>query len=394
MKKRPSITPDDLMRFVDSVVIIDPRIERCKIHMAESIVFLSLAAVLCGAQSWNAIEDFGVAKEDFFKQHLPRWNGVPSHDTISRFFAAIETDKFEDLFRGWIKGVVSEYKGVIAFDGKTIRGAYESEQDKMYKKAAHPQAVSRSKLHMVSAYSTDLGLSLGEIRVKEKSNEITALPELIEAVFMPGCIFTADAMGCQKAIAQKVMDKKGDYLLTVKGNQGTLHQWMQELMRDCVIHPRKRRDDCFSTRDKGHGRVEIRTCHSMGDMSYMHRFAKKWPGMKTVGCIITERIDYYKHTTSRTVKYFISSLENNAQKLLNISREHWLIENNLHWHLDVNFEEDMDRKKNNAAQNFSLICKIALAILKNDDMNKPINRKRLFAGWNDEFLWKLITEDI
>lgn len=165
-------------------------------------------------------------------------------------------------------------------------------------------------------------------------------------------------------------------------------------MKDCISHPRERRDERFSTRDEGHGRVEIRTCYSMGDMTYMHRFAREWPGINTVGCVISERFDYYNHTHSKEVKYFISSLENNPERLLKHMREHWQIENNLHWHLDVNFMEDLDRKKNNAAQNFSLICKIALAILQNDDMKRTINRKRLFAGWKDEYLWKLLTDKL
>ena len=392
--KKVTISPADLMDFADSIIIIDPRIDRCKLHMAESIVFLSLAAVICGAQTWNGIEDFGLAKESFFKSHLPRWHGVPSHDTISRFFAAIETDKFEELFRSWIRGIVHDCQGTIAFDGKTIRGAYESQEDKRNRQNGHGDMISHSRLHMVSAYSTECGLSLGQIKVDEKSNEITAIPELIDAVFMPGCVFTADALNCQKTIAEKVLEKEGNYVLTVKGNQGNLHKWLQELMKDCISHPRERRDERFSTRDEGHGRVEIRTCYSMGDMTYMHRFAREWPGINTVGCVISERFDYYNHTHSKEVKYFISSLENNPERLLKHMREHWQIENNLHWHLDVNFMEDLDRKKNNAAQNFSLICKIALAILQNDDMKRTINRKRLFAGWKDEYLWKLLTDKL
>lgn len=385
------IPPESLMEFAKSVSIIDPRIERCKLHMAENIVFLSLAAIICGAQTWNSIEDFGIAKEDFFRKHLKSWNGVPSHDTINRFFAAISPEKFESLFRKWVGGVVGPCSGVIAFDGKTIRGAYESEEDKRNRKAGFPQKGSGYKLHMVSAYSTELGLSLGQVKVDEKSNEITAVPELIDAVFPSRCIFTADAMSCQKEIAKKVLEKEGDYILTVKGNQGRLHEWMQQLMKDCISHPKKRRDDCFTTRDEGHGRVEIRTCHTMGDMCYMHRFAEEWPGMKTVGCVNVERIDYYNHTSSTETRYFISSLPNNAESILRHIREHWKIENELHWHLDVNFREDLDRKKNNAAQNFSLICKMALAILRNDDMKRPVNRKRLFAGWNDDYLWHLIS---
>ena len=391
---KTTITPESLMTFADSITEIDPRIDRCKLHMAESIVFLSLAAVICGAQTWNAIEDFGIAKEDFFKAHLPRWHGVPSHDTISRFFAAVETVKFENLFRSWIRSVVQQCEGTIAFDGKTICGASESEEDKKNRQTGHTDLISHSRLHMISAYSTECGLSLGQLKVDEKSNEITAIPELIDAVFLPGCVFTADALNCQKAIAEKVLEKGGNYVLIVKGNQGNLHNWLRQLMQECISHPRLRRDDHFVTRDEGHGRVEVRTCYSMGDMAYMRHFPEEWAGMKTVGCVVCERFDDYNHTPGKEVRYFISSLENDAENLLRHIREHWQIENNLHWHLDVNFMEDMDRKKNNAAQNFSLLCKIALAVLKNDDMKRPINRKRLFAGWKDEYLWKLLNSKL
>lgn len=385
-----TITPESLKEFASSIVIIDPRIERCKVHTADSIVFLSLAAVICGSQTWNDIEDFGTAKEDFFKSHLPNWNGVPSHDTINRFFSAIGPDKFEEPFREWIGAMVCDYKGVIAFDGKTVRGG--GTEVGRNGKAGKNGGACRSKLHLVSAYATEYGISLGQMKVDEKSNEITAVPELIDAVFIPGCIFTADAMHCQKKTALRVLEKGGDYILMVKGNQKGLHEWLQKLMRDCISKPRRIRDDTFSTRDEGHGRVERRTCHAMGDMSYMHRFKDEWPGMKCVGCVVSERIDYHNNTDTTETRYFISSLESNAEKLLKCIREHWQIENGLHWHLDVNFKEDADRKRNNAAQNFSLLGKVALAILKNDGTKRPLNRKRLFAGWNDEYLWKLLTK--
>lgn len=381
------ITSSDLLEFAHSVSSIDPRVERCQVHLASNIIFLSLSAIICGAQTWNDIEDFGHAREAFFRKHLDGWHSVPSHDTINRFFAAISPDKFEHLFREWISGLVGHCSGVVAFDGKTIRGACQPEKN--LHSGKHPKGNRR--LHMISAYATEYGLSLGQLKVSEKSNEITAVPELIDAVFPSGCIFTADAMNCQKETAASVLEKGGDYVLTVKGNQGTLHKWLQKLMQERSIHPGAYCDDTFSTRDEGHGRVEKRTCHTIGNMCYMHRFAKEWPGMKTVGCGVSERIDHYNHNVTTETRYFISSLPNNAETLLKHIREHWKIENQLHWHLDVNFKEDIGRKRNNAAQNFSLVCKIALAILKNDTMKRPINRKRLFAGWNEEYLWKLMT---
>ena len=390
--KKLNAESSKIMQFSLSIEEIDPRIDRCKKHLASNICFLTLAAVFCGAKTWNEIADYGEASDDFFREELDGWESAPSHDTIRRFFMIIPTDKFEHLFRSWVIGVIGHYSGVIAFDGKTNHNASETDEEKSNRKSGYKDYTHKSKLHMITAYATELGFSLGQLRVDDKSNEIPAVQQLIDEVFIPGCTFTADAMHCQKETAKRVLENGGNYFLPVKGNQKELHSWLQQLMDECIKHPRLRRDDRFSMSEQGHGRDERRTCYSMGDMMYMHRFARQWPGMRTVGCIISERYDSYNHTFSSEYRYFISSLPNNAEMLLKTAREHWNVENNLHWHMDVTFGEDDDRKKNNAAQNFAVIEKMVLAVLKNNELNKPINRKRFRASIDRKYLWQLLNQ--
>jgi len=393
MEEKESIEKK-LQEFSITISDLDPRIDRCKIHPVESIVFISLSAVLCGCNTWNDIEDFGRSKEVFFRERIPNFHGVPSHDTFSRFFASLDTEKFEHYFRKWAKGIVGEYKGVIAVDGKTICGAYKSEKDKKTKSASSDDAFK--KLHMVSAYATSAGISLGQVRVDEKSNEITAVPELLDALDIKGCVITADALNCQKKIASKVIENGGDYLLVVKDNHKNLKTRIISLVEEAKIKSRLRRNDSFTQTSKGHGRKEIRTCITCGDVSCLGEVKKEWAGLKTIGCIESKRTILATNEVSVERRYFITSVENDAEKILNYSRQHWMIENGLHWQLDVNFKEDDDgRKKNNAAQNFSLLRKMALAMLKRDTTDKrPINRKRNVAGWDNLFLWKIIEDNL
>lgn len=338
-------------------------------------MFVSMAAVICGAQTWNDIEDFGKSKELFFREKIPGFNGVPSHDTINRFFKALDPEKFEEKFRQWIGEVMGKYTGSLAIDGKTVRGAGEK---------------GGLKLHMVSVYATEAGISLGQLKTKEKSNEIEAVPELLKSIDIEGNVITIDAMGCQRKIAKTVIKEKGDYILIVKDNQKLLKKEIASIMEGAIAKGRASQYDMYRTAEEGHGRVETRICHSFGEMLCLGRRRKQWEGISSIGYIESSRREKGKKATVNK-RYFISSLPNDASKILYNSRMHWQIENGLHWQLDVNFNEDRTRKKNVAAQNFSLLAKIALAVLKKDTRKAPVNRKIKMAGWDNEYLWQLLS---
>lgn len=394
-KSKPqNIDIKQLLEFSSSLICLDNRKDRCKIHYAETIVFISLAAVLCGAETWNDIEDFGKSKESFLRTCLPRFNGVPSHDTFARFFGSLSPDKFESKFRQWMQGIIGSCRGHLAIDGKTICGAGHLEREKTDNGHRYSACgLRKSKLHMVSIYSTELGISLGQIKTNEKSNEITAIPELIDGMDLKGDTITIDAMGCQTAIAQKIITQHGDYLLIVKDNQKNLRKAIEQTMPSEIAKSRKTRFDSFETYEKGHGRIERRICYSCGEPLCLGTPAERWTGLKSFGYIENHReVIGAKESIER--RYFISSLSNNAQEILKNSREHWMIENGLHWQLDINFNEDHGRKRDVAAQNFSVLNKIALGILKQNPTKKPINRKRKVAGWDHDFLLELLMQNL
>lgn len=384
----------ELLDFSTSLICLDPRIDRCKVHYAETLVFMALSAVLCGAETWNDIEDFGKSKESFFRELLPRFNGVPSHDTFERFFSCLSPEGFEEKFRFWIKSIIGSYQGHLSIDGKTICGAGHVEKEKTDN--GHRNSGSgfqESKLHMVSLYATELGISFGQIKTREKSNEITAIPSLLESMDIQGDTITIDAMGCQREIAEKIIQKKADYLLIVKNNQKSLKEAIEQVMPSEIIKARKCRFDSYETSEKGHGRIERRICYCCGEPFCLGPVERRWRGLKSFGYIENHREVIGKKPTVER-RYFISSLSPNAANLLKNSREHWQIENGLHWQLDVNFNEDYGRKRKIAAQNFSLLNKIALAILKNNPSKRPVNRKRKVAGWNNDYLRELLTQEL
>ena len=223
-KRRIEIS--NLHEFADSLILIDNRIERCKKHQASTIVLIAISAVICGADTWNSIEDFGKSKESFFAAKLSNFNGIPSHDTFNRFFSALDPLKFEESYRQWVQSILKCYSGHIAIDGKTIRGAYESEQDKRHRKqGVLPDSnTGKYKLHVISAFATELGISLGQLCTQEKENEIVVIPELLDMLCIKDCIITIDALGCQRTIAEKVIKGEGDYIFIVKDNQPKLKE--------------------------------------------------------------------------------------------------------------------------------------------------------------------------
>lgn len=352
--------------------IEDHRIDRKKEHLLVDITVITISAVICGAENWNQIEMFGNSKVEWFKSFLELPNGIPSHDTFNRFFSQLCPDKFETIFREWVQSISEKMEGqVISVDGKTIRGAKEHGK--------------KSPIHMVSAWANTNNIVLGQLKVNEKSNEITAIPELLRTLFVAGCIITIDAMGCQSEITKTIIEQKADYILAVKGNQKTLEQNIEDSF--LFLKP----DAISESTDAGHGRVEMRKCLVLTNLSHIENPAK-WENLKTLIKIESER--YIKSTgvTEKSSRIYISSLDISAEMFQDHIRNHWGIENKLHWCLDVSFHEDASRKRaGNSAENFSSVNKIALNLLKNEKTLKAsMMTKRLNAGWNPTYLKKIL----
>ena len=255
-KRRIEIS--NLHEFADSLILIDNRIERCKKHQASTIVLIAISAVICGADTWNSIEDFGKSKESFFAAKLSNFNGIPSHDTFNRFFSALDPLKFEESYRQWVQSILKCYSGHIAIDGKTIRGAYESEEDKRRRKqGVLPDSnTGKYKLHVISAFATELGISLGQLCTQEKENEIVVIPELLDMLCIKDCIITIDALGCQRTIAEKVIKGEGDYIFIVKDNQPKLKETVLSATESIVSKGTTVRFDKYETHEEGHGSRE------------------------------------------------------------------------------------------------------------------------------------------
>lgn len=351
----------------------DHRVSRGKKHLLSDIIILSILGVICGAESWDSIESFGKTKIDFLRTFLKLPNGIPSHDTINRVFSSLNPKLFEKMFVEWVQDIKDESikREVISIDGKCIRGS---------KDGFH----GHSPIHMVSAWACENELVLGQLKVDEKSNEITAIPKLLELLDIGGSIISIDAMGTQREIAEKIIDQKADYILAVKGNQQELLEQIQGRFA--------RQAPCGSAvhYDKGHGRIETRTCEVIGKLDFIddHAF---WKGVKSAIRITSTRNDGNKET--REVRYYISSLADSAEDFNRFIRGHWGVENKLHWSLDMIFHEDAQRKRTkNAANNFSYIRKIALNTLKKDDSKGSLVTKRLKAGWDNKFLLTLLEK--
>lgn len=341
------------------------------------ILLVTLCAVLSGCDDFVDIAEYGTEKIIFLKQFLPFSSGIASHDTFSNVFRMIDFQAFSDCFMSWVKSLVNHLDGVIAIDGKTICGS----QDRIKGKAA---------IHMISAFAHSQGLVVGQQKVDAKSNEITAIPVLLDKLAIEGAIVTIDAMGCQKDIAKKIISKKADYVLAVKGNQPTL---LEQIEKFFTYHiPRgfqKYKYDYYEVTDGDHGRIEIRKYWTSSDISWLN-WERIWSGMKSIGVVESTRIIGDK--TSTELRYYISSIESlKAEKLAMASRAHWSIENNLHWVMDVGFNDDASRnRKDNSAANLHLIRQIAFNIIKLDSVKKSIKTKRKNAGWNDSYMLKLL----
>ena len=334
----------------------------------DEVLFLVISAVLSSAEGWVPISLFGRTKLEWLRQYFPYENGTPSHDVLGKLFALIDPVRFNECFMNWVNSISAIAQGeVIAIDGKSLCGSAN-------------KAEGRSPFHLVSAYAAKNRLCLGQHCVSEKSNEITAIPALLDMLAIQDCVVTIDAMGCQRDIAQKILDRGADYILMVKDNQKDLKEQVEKVFSIQAPSPSHRQLDL------GHGRIEKRDCEVIDRLGFLDG-REKWPQLNSIVRIRSERQNKQNGQTSEETRYYISSLKENAEQFNSKVRQHWAIENNLHWALDVIFKEDGSlMKKGNSAINFSIVSKMALAMLereKSTKMSKP--SKRLKAALDDEY---------
>ena len=367
--------------------IPDPRVVGRTIHKMEHIIYITIAAVIAGCQGWDEIAEFGRTKIEFFKSRLPDLESIPSHDTFNRFFSIFDPKGFEEIFRNWVKEVIGEVKGVVAIDGKLMRGSSKCD-------AEHTLGKDDFRMWIVSAWSAENSISLGQEKVGDKTNEITVVPKLLSAIDLKDTIVTIDAMGCQTSITKKIIEGKGDYIIALKENQKNSYNFAKEIISENVHKNYQYNTTRYTTFDEGHGRSEERRyiVVSFGDIT-QRMFKDRFEGMRSVVGVISRRTNHTTSESSEETRYYISSLGNeDPQKIASAVRAHWSIENNLHWQLDFTFREDESRKIKNAARNFSAITKMALSILKNDKTIKgSLNLKRMKAGWDEKYLSKLLS---
>jgi predicted transposase YbfD/YdcC len=353
--------------------ITEPR-ESNKRHKLIDVITIALCAVICNADTWEEIEEFGHAKTEWFETFLKLPHGIPAHDTFARIFASMNPDEFRKAFIGWVESIQSVTRGIIAVDGKTLR--------RSYRKGNLP-------IHMVSAWAAENRMVLGQIKTKEKSNEITAIPELLALLELEGCIVTIDAMGCQKAIAEAIIDKGADYVLGLKGNQGALRDDVEFFFQDCLASRFKdTAHDYYETVDGDHGRIETRRYWTASADWLSER--REWRNLSTI--VMGQRECYQNGQTSFELRYYITSLKGSAKMIAEAVRGHWGIENSLHWVLDIAFREDECRiRKDHAPANFATLRHMALNLLRQENSKRrSIKTKRLRAGWDMDYLGRIL----
>src|SRR4051794_9194929 len=359
--------------------LTDPRIDRSRLHELLDIITIALCAVVAGADSWDDIEDFGVAKAGWLGTFLSLPNGIPSHDTFRRLFERLDPDEFQRGFLGWIEALhEATERQVVAIGGKTLRRSFD-------------RAEGRSALHMVHAWATANHLLLGQVAVDEKSNEITAIPKLLKMLTISGAIVTIDAMGCQKEIARTIREEGADYLLALKANHEHLHGQVVAFWQEAYRRGFKGYEAMSYHRqwNEGHGRFEARRCWATSDLSWLEG-REEWEGLRSAVFVESER--FVGASLAVEERYYLSSLPADAELLNEVARSHWSVENSLHWVLDVTFDEDRSRvRKENAPENFGLLRRLALCLLKRDTSSKgSIKGKRLRASWDEEYLLQVL----
>ena len=353
----------------------DPRVDRRKLHSLSDVLAIAICALLCGADSFEDMEVFGEAKSDWFGTFLELPHGIPSHDTFNRVFAAIDPEKFLECFMRWTQSLRSAItEEIVALDGKALRRAINA--------GDCPKVV-------VSAWAADNGLALGQLKTDDKSNEITAVPKLLRALELGGCIVTLDAMGCQKEIAKEIKEADADYVLALKGNHGLTHAEIKSYLDEAIS--RKAKELAYvEILDKGHGRLETRRYWQSGQLDWFED-RSRWEGLQSVG--VVEAVRELNGQSSVERRYYLSSLSVDVNRFARAVRSHWSIENQLHWVLDVNFKEDQSRARSGyAAENLATLRRWALNLIKADQQKKKRSLKGRMkaAGWDNRYLLHLL----
>lgn len=360
--------------------ISDPRVERTKRHLLVDILTITICAVICGAESWEEIAEFGRSKREWFARFLELPNGIASHDTFRRVFLLLKAEEFERRFLEWVRLAVKLPKAaVVNLDGKELRGTHKRG--------------SKEGLRLVSAWAAEAAMVLGQVKTAEKSNEITAIPELLRVLEFSGLIVTIDALGCQTEIAAQIREQEADYVLSLKGNQGNLHreitdyfQWAEKTAWKEIKVNRAH------SLEKGHGRIEERRIVVTEDIKWLAEMGEKWSGLRSIAMVESKREIIGSGVTTIEKRYFISSLPADGKQMLRAVRGHWAIENQLHWSLDVSFHEDACRTRSGeAAENLAIVRHIGLNLLKQERTCKMgLKGKRLKAGWDESYLLKVL----
>lgn len=360
----------------------DPRVERTKHHQLLAIITIALCAVICGADTWVDVEEFGRAKRAWLETFLELPNGIPSHDTFGRVFARLDPEQFQVCFLSWVQAINAVLPAQqIAIDGKTAR-------------RSHDRGVGKAAIQMVSAWASETHLVLAQRHVKQHSNEQTALPLLLQQLELAGCIVSIDAMGCLPKVATQIKEQDGEYVLALKANQGTMYQDVVDLFADAettgfaeLVH------DTQHAVDKGHGRLEHRRYWTIADpacISYLNA-KQTWTGLRSIGMVEAER--HVGGQVSKERRYYLTSLPGDAQAFGAAVRSHWGVENGLHWVLDIAFQEDASRmRKDHSQQNFVVLRHMALNLLKQERTAKcGIKARRLKAGWSEDYLRQVLA---
>lgn len=364
------------MRFFEGLE--DPRTRACP-HRLDELLLVALCGVMSGADNWVEVEYWGNLQLHWLRRFLPFANEIASHDTFSRVFSLLDAKQFEVRFVRWMRALCPTLQGqLVPIDGKSVRGSYDGDEN---------------AIHLVSAWNHGAGLVLGQVKTAAKSNEITAIPELLDALDVQGATVTIDAMGCQHTIIDKIVEKKADYIVAVKDNQPSLAQAVESLFDVGVCGVKLTEDE---TIDKGHGRIDTRRCVVAHDLSAMPKeIRQSWTGLSHVVMVESTREvvnGKKKGEISTERRYYISSLKGSASEFNAKVRGHWSIENNCHWVLDVAFKEDENRtRKSDGAENLSILRRIALNLVKQEKSGKTsVRGKRLKAAWSPEYLQTLL----
>jgi predicted transposase YbfD/YdcC len=376
-----------LSLFEHFKTIPDPRVNRTLDHDLVDVLVIAVCCLLCAGESFNDIEDFGRAKEDWFKTFLRLRNGIPSHDTFNRVFAALDPKAFLECFLSWTQSLRAAIpQEIVALDGKALRRALNAEESPKY---------------VVSAWAESNNLVLGQLKVEDKSNEITALPELLRALELAGCIVTLDAMGCQKKIAREIIEADADYVLALKGNQESVHREVKTFLDDAIVQGQQARAPgapvppqaaalvFLETVEKDHGRLETRRYWQSDRLEWFADLSK-WEGLRSVGVVESVRQIGGRVTVER--RYYLSSLKLDVATFARAVRGHWGVENKVHWVMDVCFREDQSRARTgHAAANLATLRRLALNLLKKEKTKRRgIRGKQLNASWDHAYLLRLL----